>query len=246
MDGQIVINPELIPYTRVKSELTTLKWIMHHTGQRGVILPSYRGQSLSHESHVEVVKFKQRCIVWWPGIYREVEEYMTVHLVCLVANQERQLYHPYSLSTGPPSHGSIFSSSPSAILVVYDLHWKWPDVVSMGSVTAPAIVDCLEQRFSLWGIPQVVTTDNGQQFISSEFSSYILAKGITYICTSYYYPQANDGVKRFNRSLKNLTCVYLTQGFSFRASLSQTLLHHRDTLHATTGASHVSLMLGST
>ncbi len=34
------------------------------------------------------------------------------------------------------------------LVVVYDLHSKWPEVVPMGSVTASALVDFLEQLFS--------------------------------------------------------------------------------------------------
>ncbi len=42
------------------------------------------------------------------------------------------------------------------LVVVYDLHSKWPEVVPMGSVKASAIVDFLEQLFSRWGMPRAI------------------------------------------------------------------------------------------
>ncbi|XP_016142338.1 meprin A subunit beta-like [Sinocyclocheilus grahami] len=57
------------------------------------------------------------------------------------------------------------------LAVVYDIHSKWPKVVPMGSVTASTLVDFLEQLFSRWGILRAITTDNGLQFVSNEFSS---------------------------------------------------------------------------
>ncbi len=80
-----------------------------------------------------------------------------------------------------------------------------------------------------------MTTDNGPQFVSSEFSSYLAARGIAHICTAFYHPQANGGVKRFNQSLKNGIRAHFAQGFPFKADLSQTLLHYRAIQHATTG-----------
>ncbi len=109
------------------------------------------------------------------------------------------------------------------LVVVYDLHSKWPEVVPMGSVTASAIVDFLEQLFSRWGMPRAITTDNGPQFVSSEFSSYLAARGIAHIRTAFYHPQANGGVERFNQSLKNGIRAHLATGFPFKAALSQTL-----------------------
>ncbi len=123
------------------------------------------------------------------------------------------------------------------LVVVYDLHSNWPEIVPMGSVTASAMVDFLEQLFLRWVIPWAITTDNGPQFISNEFSSYLATRGVAHIHITFYHPQGNDGVERFNQSLKNGIRAHLAQGFPFKAALSQTLLHYRATQHATTGVS---------
>lgn len=114
----------------------------------------------------------------------------------------------------------------------------------MGSVTSSSIIDFLELLFARWGLPRTLTTDNGPQLVSAEFTSYIRSKGIKHIRTAYYHPQSNGGVERFNQSLKNGLRAHLAQGCSFNEALSQTLLHYRAAQHATTGVSPAKLMLG--
>ncbi|KAJ7991327.1 hypothetical protein DPEC_G00296170 [Dallia pectoralis] len=129
------------------------------------------------------------------------------------------------------------------LVVVYDLHSKWPEVTPMGTVTSAAVVNFLDQLFSRWGLPRAITTDNGPQFLSLEFTTFLTNKGVTHIRTSVYHPQANGGVERFNQSLKNGLRAHMSEGYSLMAALSQTLLHYRATAHSTTGVSPAALML---
>ncbi|KAJ8375049.1 hypothetical protein SKAU_G00056290 [Synaphobranchus kaupii] len=169
----------------------------------------------------------------------------------------RQPQHHCSLPRGRLAHGSISSwtsversmaeGSPHHqrfLVVAYDLHSKWPEVVPAGTVTTRVIIDILEGLFARWGLPLTITTDNGPQFISAEFSDFLRNKGIKHNRTAYFHPQANGGVERFNQSLKNGIRAHLFQGCTFQAALNQTLLHYRATQHATTQASPASLMLG--
>jgi hypothetical protein len=126
------------------------------------------------------------------------------------------------------------------LVVVYDLHSKWPEVAPMGTVTS---VNFFDQLFSRWGLPCAITTDNGAQFLSLEFTTFLANKGVTHIRTSVYHPQANGGVERFNQSLKNGLRAHMSEGYSLMAALSQTLLHYRATAHSTTGVSPAALML---
>ena len=79
------------------------------------------------------------------------------------------------------------------LIVAYDLHSKWPEAVSTGSVTTSVVIDFLESLFTRWGLPSAITTDNGPQFVSSEFTSFLSAHGVKHIRTAFYNPQANGG-----------------------------------------------------
>ncbi|KAL0158734.1 hypothetical protein M9458_046810, partial [Cirrhinus mrigala] len=75
---------------------------------------------------------------------------------------------------------------------------KWPELTTTGSVTSQIIVDFLDSLFTCWGLPQTITKDNGPQFVSADFSSYLRSKGIQQIHTTLYHPQANGGVEHFH------------------------------------------------
>ncbi|XP_055589182.1 uncharacterized protein LOC129741468 [Uranotaenia lowii] len=52
--------------------------------------------------------------------------------------------------------------------------------------------------FLLFGVPEVILTDNGSQFVSSTFENLLTKYGVTHWKTPYYHPQVNDS-ERVNR-----------------------------------------------
>ncbi len=198
------VSADLTPFSRVRAELTCWGESCIARGHRAVIPLSLRGRvlSMSHEGHLGIVKLKQRCrdLVWWPGIDRELEALVRDCAPCLLSGKTGAPapppLQPVDWPTKPWEHLQMdicgeLASVPHHqrfLVVVYDLHSKWPEVVPMGSVTASAIVDFLEQLFSRWGMLRAITTDNGPQFVSSEFSSYLAARGIAHIRTAFYHP----------------------------------------------------------
>jgi len=53
--------------------------------------------------------------------------------------------------------------------------------------------------------PKLIT-DNGSQYVSKEFKSYLKEVGLQHIKTSVHYPQSNGKIERFHRSLEE-ECV---------------------------------------
>ena len=52
-------------------------------------------------------------------------------------------------------------------------------------------------------VSPVLITDNGPQFISREFKSYLAMVGMTHRRTRFYYPQSNGKVERVMQTVKN-------------------------------------------
>ena len=102
----------------------------------------------------------------------------------------------------------------------------------------------LEVLFACWGMPTTISTDNGPQFISADFTTFLSEWRIRHIRTAFYNPQANGGVERMNKTLKNGIRGHIAEGFQFSAVLLRTLLHYRATRHTTTDSSPALLMLG--
>lgn len=257
----VKVPEELLTYSRVRAELSCWNDTCVARGLCTVVPRALQARvlAMAHEGHLGIVRLKQRCrdVVWWPGIDREIEALVKDCTACLLSGKTRAPAPP------PPMQPLDWPSQPwehlqldvcgelhgvphhqRFLVVIYDLHSKWPEVTPTGSVTAKVLIDILDSLFARWGLPKRITTDNGPQMVSHELASYLAGKGIRHIRTAFYNPAANGGVERFNQSLKNGIRAHLTQGYTLTTSLLQTLLHYRATRHATTGVSPASLMLG--
>ena len=172
---------------------------------------------MAHEGHLGKVKLKQRCrdLIWWPGIDRDIKAMVKDCAACLVSGKTGPLtpppLQPLIWPTRPWEHvqldicGEIHGvpHHQHFLVVVYDLHSKWPEVIPVGTVTTRAMVDVLDMLFVFWGLPQAINTDNRPQFTLAELSSFLEGCGVRHICTPFYHPQANRGEECFNQMLKN-------------------------------------------
>lgn len=66
----------------------------------------------------------------------------------------------------------------------------------MRSTTSEKIMKTLERIFMIHGLPLSITSDNGPQFVSSEFERYFGYCGIRHRKTTPLWPQANEEVER--------------------------------------------------
>lgn len=83
----------------------------------------------------------------------------------------------------------------------------------MKSTTAELTVKALFETFSRFGIPNILRSDHGPQFISETMRKFCKEFGIEQQKTTPYWPQANGEVERMNNTiLKRLRISQETQG----------------------------------
>jgi transposase InsO family protein len=125
-------------------------------------------------------------------------------------------------------------------LVVIDAHTKWPEVVIMKSTTAKNTVDSLRTTFARFGVIEIIVSDNGPQFVSSEFNEFLKINRIRQITSAPYHPSTNGLAERFVQSFKKgIKSVKEDQ-----QKLDNFLICYRIAPQATTGQSPATLMLG--
>ena len=61
------------------------------------------------------------------------------------------------------------------------------------------VVQCAVDKYSI-ACPKIIS-DNGSQFISKDFASYLKLLGLKHIKTSIMYPQANGKIERYHRTI---------------------------------------------
>ena len=219
-------------------------------GIRAVIPTSLQQQVLhvAHEGHQGIVRTKQRCrnTVWWPAIDRHIETFITDCEGCAVCEKSvkptQPPLQPIPWPEKPWQHiqvdifGEVQAAplSQRCLVVVHDVHSKWPDIAATSSVTSFAIIQILKELFSRWGIPEVLQSDNGPQFVSYEFEMFLQKLGIEHRRSALYNPQCNGGVERLKRVIKESLGVQLKEGKTFTDAVRTILQTYRSTPHALT------------
>lgn len=69
----------------------------------------------------------------------------------------------------------------------------------------------LEKTFTLFGLPDMIRTDNGPPFQSSDFKEYLTRLGIRHHRVTPQWPQANGEAERFMRTLNKILCIAVAE-----------------------------------
>ena len=127
-------------------------------------------------------------------------------------------------------------------LIIIDAHSKWMEVHITNSATSAITIDKLRNTFATFGLPEILVTDNGSNFTSTEFEEFLKSNGIRHTRTAPYHPASNGLAERAVQSF-NLGMRKLTTG-SLEARVARFLFTYRITPQTTTGISPSELLLG--
>ena len=98
--------------------------------------------------------------------------------------------------------------------------------------------------FSREGNPIELVSDNGVQFTSYEFQTFLKERGIRHTKSSLYFPRANGAIERFNRVLNETVQTAKLMGVEQIKFVKDFLLDFRNTKSAITDLSPSELLHG--
>ena len=84
--------------------------------------------------------------------------------------------------------------------------------------------------FAAHGLPQQLVSDNGPQFISDEFATFMKMNGVKHIRCAPYHPASNGAVERLVQNFKKAIKAASDTNFA----LASFLLSYHATPHCTT------------
>ena len=120
-------------------------------------------------------------------------------------------------------------------MLLVDSYSKWPEVVRMGQNTkVPATIRALRNVFSRNGVPCLMVSDQGPQFISHDFERFMRSNNIRHILCPTYSPKSNGLVERFVQSFKGAMKKMGETSSDLDKNLANFLLTYRNTPHFTT------------
>ena len=137
------------------------------------------------------------------------------------------LVGPFPTATGGFKH----------MITCVDTATRWPEAIPLRSTTSKSIIMTLTEMFSRTGFPEKLTSDNGPQFVSKEFTAWLQKHGITHSRSTPYHPQGNGVVERLHRTLNSIILKTIESKGNWARVLPLVLYFIRCTPASSTGFS---------
>ena len=112
------------------------------------------------------------------------------------------------------------------------------------STSAGSTIPILRELLAKYGIPVHCVSDNGPQFRSEEFTSFLKMNGVKHLRVAPYHAASNCLAERMVQSFKNHIKVCKCSKLSIQQRIENFLLTYRSTKHPTTGRTPASQFLG--
>ncbi|KAG8196623.1 hypothetical protein JTE90_014180 [Oedothorax gibbosus] len=151
-----------------------------------------------HHGHLGVVKMKAiaRSFVVWTSIDRDIEDTAKncIHCAEIKTDPHKAKVHYWEYPSKPWERIHIDFAGPMfgyMFLVIVDAHSKWLEVYPMKSTTTFKTIESLRDCFARFGLPVTLVSDNGPQFTSHEFKTFMNSNGIKHKTTAPFKPSSN-------------------------------------------------------
>ena len=112
----------------------------------------------------------------------------------------------------------LFELNGQKYMLLVDYFSRFLEVTKLSTTTSVAIIHVLKTTFSRYGIPEVLITDDGPQYISSEMKEFSNKYGFTHVTSSPRYPQGNGQAERAVQTAKRLLKCSDDPGISYNAT----------------------------
>ena len=90
-------------------------------------------------------------------------------------------------------------------IVAVDYFTKWAEAEPLATITTKKVINFVVRNIiTRFGLPRILITDNGSQFISSEFQDFCKKYGIEKRFSAVAHPQVNGQVEAVNKIIKSI------------------------------------------
>ncbi|MCW4310601.1 MAG: DDE-type integrase/transposase/recombinase [Candidatus Thiodiazotropha endolucinida] len=189
------------------------------------------------------MKRRLRTVVYWPGIDKDIEKFCKSCYGCQLVSQpsKPEPMVRTDLPSGPWEHLSADLLGPlpdgNYVFVLVDLYSRFFEIAILKNTSAEKITQVMWKMFVTHGLPLLIQTDNGSQFLSQHFSNFMAEFGIYHRRVSPYWSPAQGQVERENRSILKRIKIAQTEKRDWKSELDHYLLMYRSTPHSITGVS---------
>lgn len=234
-----------------------------------IVVPTvYRQQVLflAHDhqlsGHLGITKTYNRILkhFFWPGLKKSVVEYCKTCHTCQLTGKPNQVVPPAPLVPipviGEPFEHVIVDcvgplpktkSGNQFLLTIMCTATRFPEAIPLRRITAPVVIKALVKFFSTFGLPKIVQTDQGTNFLSKLFTQVLKSLAISHRYSSAYHPESQGALERFHQTLKSMLRKYcMDVGKDWDDGVPLVLFAVRETIQESLGFSPAELVFGHT
>ena len=190
----LTVNVDLLYYRdRVYIPVSMRNWYLRkcHVGHQGITKCRRRAQS-----HF-----------WWPGLNNDIANYISKCNTCIVHGT---IKHQPMVECDLPSKpwevigSDVFILNEVYYLLMVDYYSRWIEALPISDQTSKSVITVMKKVFSVFGIPNVVRSDNGRCYDSREFREFSENYNFQLITSSPRYPQSNGMAESAVGTVKKL------------------------------------------
>lgn len=218
--------------------------------------------TLAHDNpfvgHLGVHKTYDRILLsfFWLGLKRDVRLHCGTCHICQVSGKSNQTVPPYPLypipAVGEPFDRVVVDcvgplprtkAGNKFLLTVMWSSTRFPEAIPLRKITASTVVKALVKFFSLFGLPKVIQTDQGSNFMSRVFAQVTKQLNIKHCHSSAYHPESQGALERFHQMLKSMLRSFcLESGKDWNEGVCLLLFAAREVVQVSLGFSPAELV----
>ncbi|SJL10435.1 uncharacterized protein ARMOST_13821 [Armillaria ostoyae] len=233
-------------------------YVPRHSALRGeIIAQSHDHITAGHPGIAKTRELVQR-EYWWPKIQKDIEAYVKGCETCQRTKSNTQAksapLHPNAIPTEPWTHVSVDmvtglpdSNGHDALLVVVDRFSKAIILVPCNvELSAAGWARTLRDHvYAHHGMPQVVISDRGPQFVSAFMKELYRMLDITQNASTAFHPQTDGQTERVNQEVEKYLRIFINYHQNDWADwLPLAEFAHNNRAHSATGRSPFMILYG--
>ena len=200
------------PYWNFQDTMVVQDGIVYK-GSQVVVPKSLHSDYLKrlHSSHMgsESTLRRARDAVYWPNMSEDIKRITSECQQC-EEDAVAQSKEPQLLAPTIPKHTwskvgiDLCRCKGKDLVVIVDYLTDFIEVSELQQPLATTVINAIKQHFARHGVPVVVHTDGGPQFMSQEFQAFSRAWEFVHMVSSPYHSQSNGKVESAVKIVKRL------------------------------------------
>ena len=210
-DSKSELPPSARPFFDLRATMSIVNGLIMRGGK--VLVPRSMRDEIKrrlHAAHLAANSMLRRArrTVFWPGIGAEIKQMADVCEACQQSKPRNQketlIQHEIGQQPWEKVGSDIFEIKGSQYLILVDYFSSFIEVDYLPTLTSENVVLKMKSPFARYGLPKVLVSDCGPQYISATFSRFTKHWGIRHVRSSPGHHLANGKAEAAVKVVKDM------------------------------------------